>query len=61
MARSKERFGKFKGVTVKTGGRIGANVTILYWKGNQGGWHCDRQECSHERCGERGTSCGSTS
>lgn len=29
MARSKERFDKFKGVTVKTGGRIGANSTIL--------------------------------
>src|SRR5690606_34277508 len=29
MARSKERFGKFKGVTVKDGGRIGANATIL--------------------------------
>ncbi|WP_016839515.1 acyltransferase [Ureibacillus thermosphaericus] len=29
MARSKERFGKFKGVTVKAGGRIGANATIL--------------------------------
>lgn len=29
MSRSKERFGKFKGVTVKTGGRIGANATIL--------------------------------
>lgn len=29
LARSKERFGKFKGVTVKTGGRIGANATIL--------------------------------
>jgi acetyltransferase-like isoleucine patch superfamily enzyme len=29
MARSKERFDKFKGVTVKTGGRIGANATIL--------------------------------
>ncbi|VEF49589.1 hexapaptide repeat-containing transferase [Bacillus freudenreichii] len=29
MGRSKERFDKFKGVTVKTGGRIGANATIL--------------------------------
>jgi acetyltransferase-like isoleucine patch superfamily enzyme len=29
MARSKERLDKFKGVTVKTGGRIGANTTIL--------------------------------
>lgn len=29
MARSKERFDKFKGVTVKKGGRIGANSTIL--------------------------------
>jgi acetyltransferase-like isoleucine patch superfamily enzyme len=29
MARSKGRFGKFKGVTVKTGGRIGASATIL--------------------------------
>lgn len=29
MARSKERLDKFKGVTVKTGGRIGANATIL--------------------------------
>jgi acetyltransferase-like isoleucine patch superfamily enzyme len=29
MARSKERFNKFKGVTVKTGGRIGANAIIL--------------------------------
>lgn len=29
MARSKERFDKFKGVTVKNGGRIGANSTIL--------------------------------
>jgi UDP-2-acetamido-3-amino-2,3-dideoxy-glucuronate N-acetyltransferase len=28
-ARSKERFGKFKGVTVKRGGRIGAQATIL--------------------------------
>lgn len=28
-ARSKERFGKFKGVTVKRGGRIGAGATIL--------------------------------
>lgn len=29
LARSKERFDKFKGVTVKNGGRIGANSTIL--------------------------------
>lgn len=29
LARSKERFGAFKGVTVKRGGRIGANATIL--------------------------------
>ncbi len=29
MARGKERFKHFKGVTVKTGGRIGANATIL--------------------------------
>ena len=29
MARSKERFDKFKGVTVKNGGRIGANATVL--------------------------------
>lgn len=29
MGRSKERFDKFKGVTVRTGGRIGANATIL--------------------------------
>ncbi|TCS83354.1 acyltransferase [Tepidibacillus fermentans] len=29
MARSKERFEKFKGVVVKNGGRIGANVTVL--------------------------------
>lgn len=29
MARSKERLDKFKGITVKTGGRIGANSTIL--------------------------------
>ncbi|MBL4938130.1 N-acetyltransferase [Clostridium sp. YIM B02515] len=28
-ARSKERFGKFKGVTVKKGARIGAQATIL--------------------------------
>jgi len=28
-ARSKERFGKFKGVTIKKGGRIGAQATIL--------------------------------
>jgi acetyltransferase-like isoleucine patch superfamily enzyme len=29
LARSKERYDKFKGVTVKDGGRIGANATIL--------------------------------
>jgi UDP-2-acetamido-3-amino-2,3-dideoxy-glucuronate N-acetyltransferase len=29
MARSKDRFDKFKGITIKTGGRIGANSTIL--------------------------------
>lgn len=29
MARSRERFSKFKGVTIKDGGRIGANSTIL--------------------------------
>lgn len=29
MARDKERFNKFKGVTVQKGGRIGANSTIL--------------------------------
>jgi len=29
MARSKERLKNFKGVTVKKGGRIGANATIL--------------------------------
>ncbi|MEW9500799.1 acyltransferase [Jeotgalibacillus marinus] len=29
MARGKERFDKFKGVTVEDGGRIGANATIL--------------------------------
>jgi len=29
MGRGKERFRKFKGVTVKNGGRIGANATIL--------------------------------
>ncbi|KPB05670.1 DapH/DapD/GlmU-related protein [Bacillus sp. CHD6a] len=29
MARSKERYDKFKGVTIKEGGRIGANVTVL--------------------------------
>ncbi|WP_315117501.1 DapH/DapD/GlmU-related protein [uncultured Clostridium sp.] len=28
-ARSKERFGNFKGVTIKKGGRIGAGATIL--------------------------------
>lgn len=29
MARGKDRFDRFKGVTVKDGGRIGANATIL--------------------------------
>lgn len=29
MARSKERYDKFKGVTIKDGGRVGANSTIL--------------------------------
>lgn len=29
MARSKERYDKFKGVTIKDGGRVGANATIL--------------------------------
>jgi len=29
MARSKERFKHFKGVTIKKGGRIGANTTVL--------------------------------
>jgi len=29
LARTMERFGKFKGVTIKKGGRIGANATIL--------------------------------
>jgi len=29
MGRSKERLDKFKGVTVKNGGRIGANATVL--------------------------------
>lgn len=29
MARSKERFNQFKGVTIKRGGRVGANSTIL--------------------------------
>lgn len=29
MGRTKERFDKFKGVTIKKGGRIGANATIL--------------------------------
>ncbi|MFU0823628.1 DapH/DapD/GlmU-related protein [Clostridium sp.] len=28
-ARSKERFGKFKGVTIKKGGRLGAGVVVL--------------------------------
>lgn len=29
MARSKERYEQFKGVTIKKGGRVGANATIL--------------------------------
>lgn len=29
MARTRERFDKFKGVTIKKGGRVGANSTIL--------------------------------
>lgn len=29
LARSKERYEKFKGVTIKDGGRVGANSTIL--------------------------------
>lgn len=29
MARSKERYSHFKGVTIKKGGRVGANATIL--------------------------------
>lgn len=29
MGRSKERFGKFRGVTLKRGARVGANATIL--------------------------------
>lgn len=29
MARTKERFNHFKGVTIKNGGRVGANSTIL--------------------------------
>src|SRR5699024_2282046 len=29
MGRSKERLNQFKGVTIKKGGRIGANATIL--------------------------------
>ena len=29
MGRSKERLDKFKGVTIKNGGRVGANTTIL--------------------------------
>lgn len=29
MARDKERFNHFKGITIKTGGRIGVNVTVL--------------------------------
>lgn len=29
MARSKERYSKFKGVTIKDGGRVGANTTIM--------------------------------
>jgi len=28
-ARSKERFGKFKGITIKNGGRLGAGVIVL--------------------------------
>lgn len=28
-ARSKERFGKFKGVTIKKGGRLGAGAVVL--------------------------------
>jgi acetyltransferase-like isoleucine patch superfamily enzyme len=29
MGRDKERFNHFKGVTIKTGGRLGVNVTVL--------------------------------
>ncbi|MBL7085869.1 MAG: N-acetyltransferase, partial [Candidatus Cloacimonetes bacterium] len=29
MARDKERYKHFKGITIKTGGRIGTNATIL--------------------------------
>jgi acetyltransferase-like isoleucine patch superfamily enzyme len=29
MGRTKERLNQFKGVTIKDGGRIGANATIL--------------------------------
>ncbi len=29
MARSRERYDKFKGITIKDGGRIGANTTVL--------------------------------
>lgn len=29
LARSKRRYGQFKGVTVKRGGRVGANATLL--------------------------------
>jgi UDP-2-acetamido-3-amino-2,3-dideoxy-glucuronate N-acetyltransferase len=29
MGRDKERFNHFKGITIKTGGRIGVNVTVL--------------------------------
>jgi len=28
-ARSKERFGKFKGITIKNGGRLGAGAVVL--------------------------------
>ena len=29
MARDKERFNHFKGITMKTGARLGVNVTVL--------------------------------
>ena len=29
MGRDKERFNHFKGITIKKGGRIGVNVTVL--------------------------------
>ena len=29
MGRDKERFNHFKGITIKTGGRLGVNVTVL--------------------------------